>query len=42
LYGLFLSPVSAAAPQPLRTASPSHWRALCGRSYEWVEIIPRN
>jgi hypothetical protein len=40
LYGLFLTPASAAAQQPLYTAAPSRWRALCGRSYEWVEVVP--
>jgi hypothetical protein len=41
LYGLFLVPASAALQQPLQTASPSRWRALCGRSYEWIEIVAK-
>jgi hypothetical protein len=40
LYGLFLTPASAAAHRPLRSASPSGWRELCGRSYEWIEVVP--
>ena len=41
LYGLFLSPAGAVAQQPLRRVSPSGWRELCGRSYDWIEIVPR-
>jgi len=41
LYGLFLTPTSAAAQQSLRRASPDGWRALCGRSYEWIEVVPK-
>jgi hypothetical protein len=40
LYGLFLTPASAAAQQPLHTVPPRRWRALCGRSYEWIEVVP--
>jgi hypothetical protein len=42
LYGLFLTPASAAAQQPLRGASPSGWRELCGRPYEWIEVVPKS
>lgn len=41
LYGLFLAPAGTAAQQPLRSASPSRWRSLCGRSYEWIEVVPK-
>ena len=40
LYGLFLTPASAPASQPLRVVSPVRWHALCGRSYHWVEVVP--
>ncbi len=40
LYGLFLTPAGAAAQQPLYSVLPGRWRALCGRSYEWVEVVP--
>jgi hypothetical protein len=39
LYGLFLAPAGNASQQPLRSASPSRWRSLCGRSYEWIEAV---
>ena len=39
LYGLFLVPAGPASQQPLRSASPSRWRLLCGRSYEWIEAV---
>jgi hypothetical protein len=40
LYGAFLTPAAAPAEQPLFAVAPARWRSLCGRSYEWVEIIP--
>jgi hypothetical protein len=40
LYGLYLAPASPAAQPPLRTVAASHWRSLCGRSYEWIEAVP--
>lgn len=39
LYGLFLAPAGAAARQPLRSVSPNGWRSLCGRSYQWIEVV---
>jgi hypothetical protein len=40
LYGIFLTPARAPAEQPLLAVAPARWRSLCGRSYEWVEIVP--
>jgi hypothetical protein len=40
LYGVFLTPVSAPAQQPLVMVAPARWRSLCGRSYQWIEIVP--
>jgi len=40
LYGLFLTPASAAAKQPLYVVPPARWHALCGRSYQWIEVVP--
>ncbi len=40
LYGLFLAPAGSGAGQPLLTVPPGRWRALCGRSNEWVEVVP--
>jgi hypothetical protein len=42
LYGVFLAPAGAAQEQSLSVTSPGRWRALCGRSYEWVEVLPRS
>jgi hypothetical protein len=39
LYGLFLAATGTALQQPLRSVSPSRWRSLCGRSYQWVEAV---
>jgi hypothetical protein len=39
LYGLFLVPAGSGSQQPLRSASPTRWRSLCGRSYEWIEAV---
>jgi len=40
LYGLFLTPASAPAQQPVRVVPSARWRALCGRSYQWIEVVP--
>ena len=39
LYGLFLVPAGRGSQQPLRSAPPTRWRSLCGRSYEWIEAV---
>jgi hypothetical protein len=40
LYGVYLTPAAAPAEQPLLAVAPTRWRSLCGRSYEWIEIVP--
>jgi len=40
LYGLFLTPASAPAQTPLRVVPAPRWHSLCGRSYQWVEVVP--
>ncbi len=40
LYGILLTPADAPAEQPLLTVAPARWRSLCGRPYEWIEIVP--
>ena len=40
LYALFLAPAGAPAAQTLDTVAPGRWRSLCGRSHEWVEVVP--
>jgi hypothetical protein len=48
LDAVFLTPVAGgrATPTPaagdratLRAVAPSRWRTLCGRSYQWVELV---
>jgi hypothetical protein len=39
LDAVFLTPADADPRGPLRTAAPASWRSLCGRSYQWVELI---
>ena len=38
LAAVFLTP-AAYDPGALRSAPASGWRALCGRSYDWVELV---
>lgn len=40
LFAIFLTPVSLRAQQPLHAVAPGRWRSLCGRSYEWIEVVP--
>jgi hypothetical protein len=40
VYGVFLTPADAPAQQPLHTVAPGAWRSLCGRPYEWIEVVP--
>ena len=40
LYGVFLTPAETPAQQSLRAVAPTDWRALCGRSYQWIELVP--
>lgn len=39
LDAVFLTPAQAAPQGTLRVAAPSQWRTLCGRSYQWVELV---
>jgi hypothetical protein len=39
LDAIFLTPAGADPQGTLREAAPSRWRALCGRSYQWVELV---
>jgi hypothetical protein len=36
---IFLTPAATDPQGPLRTAAPARWRSLCGRSYQWVEVV---
>ncbi len=38
LDAIFLTRADTDPQGPLRSAMPSRWRALCGRSYQWVEL----
>ncbi|HEV2922930.1 MAG TPA: hypothetical protein VGW98_02775 [Solirubrobacteraceae bacterium] len=38
---IFLTPAGAASQQTLRVATPADWRSLCGRVYDWIEVVPR-
>ncbi len=39
LDAIFLTPARADPRGTLRVAAPSRWRTLCGRSYQWVELV---
>jgi hypothetical protein len=38
LDAIFLTPAGAGAQATLRTVAASQWQALCGGSYQWVEL----
>jgi hypothetical protein len=38
LDGIFLTPAGVDSAGTLQHAAPSRWRALCGRSYDWIEL----
>ncbi len=40
LDAVFLTPAGEGEEASLRTASASHPHALCGRPYQWVELLP--
>jgi hypothetical protein len=40
LDAIFLTPADTDPQGPLRIAAPADWRSLCGRSYQWIELIP--
>jgi len=39
LYAMFLTPARAGAQDPLRVVAPGRWHSLCGRSYDWIEVV---
>ncbi len=39
LDAIFLTPAGAHAQSPLRVAAPADWQSLCGRAYQWVELV---
>jgi hypothetical protein len=40
LYGVFLAPGHARVQQPSPALAPARWHSLCGRPYEWIEVVP--
>jgi hypothetical protein len=40
LDAVFLTPAGGEAEGPLRTAAPANWASLCGRRYQWLELVP--
>jgi hypothetical protein len=40
LDAVFLTLATAPRQGTLRTAAPAHWQRLCGRRYQWVELVP--
>jgi hypothetical protein len=39
LDAIFLTPADTDPQGPLLTAAPGDWRSLCGRRYQWVELV---
>jgi hypothetical protein len=40
LDAVFLTPAAAPSQGALRIAAPARWQSLCGRSYQWAELVP--
>jgi hypothetical protein len=40
LYGIFLTPAGSGSPITPRVVGPDRWPSLCGRPYEWIEVVP--
>lgn len=40
LDDVYLTPAAAPAAGVLRGAAPARWRRLCGRRYQWAELLP--
>ncbi len=36
---IFLTPAGAAGQETLRMAPAADWRSLCGRAYDWIEVV---
>jgi len=39
LDAIFLTPADTDPRGPLRIATPANWQSLCGRAYQWVELL---
>ena len=39
LHSVFLTPVADGSAARLSAAPLAAWRSLCGRSYQWVELL---
>jgi hypothetical protein len=39
LDAIFLTPADTDPRGPLRIAAPANWQSLCGRAYQWVELV---
>jgi|HubBroStandDraft_2_1064218.scaffolds.fasta_scaffold00459_8 hypothetical protein len=39
LNAIFLTPASAQSAPTLRAVSALQWQSLCGRSYQWIEVV---
>ncbi len=39
LDAIFLTPAASGSAPTLISAPAAHWRSLCGRSYQWVELL---
>jgi hypothetical protein len=39
LHAIYLTPAATDPQGPLRTAAVDDWRSLCGRRYQWVELV---
>jgi hypothetical protein len=39
LDAIFLTPTDTDPRGPLRIAAPANWQSLCGRAYQWVELV---
>jgi hypothetical protein len=39
LDAIFLTPADTDPQGPLRTTAPAAWQSLCGRGYQWIELV---
>lgn len=39
LDSIFLTPAGAGGSATLRSVAASRWKSLCGREYQWVELV---
>jgi hypothetical protein len=40
LHAVFLTPAGPLGQETLGTIPAARWRSLCGRAYDWVEVVP--